>query len=91
MKAPYPHSPGLALLPFPLSVAATGMAAALGALYSWPALLICLATLPVGMLILWQTRDVPAPIDRIEAADRERTQQLEPAAATTPAALKRAA
>ena len=91
MKTPYPHSPALALLPFPLSVAVVGLAAALGALYSWQLLALSLCTMPVALLILWQTRDVPAPIDRIEAADRERAKKLEPEGAPAPAALKHAA
>jgi hypothetical protein len=59
----------LAVLPVILTVFVVGLAGLIGALYSWPLVALCLGSSPVALLILWRTRDVIAPQDRIAAVD----------------------
>ncbi len=62
----------LAMLPTLLTVAAVALAAALAAFFPLPLVVLTVATWPVGLLLLWQTRDIVAPEERIAAVDVER-------------------
>jgi hypothetical protein len=88
MKTPISTHPELRLLPAILSVVLVGTGAALGAFFSWPMLALFFGTAPVGLTLLWMTRDVPAPEDRIAAVDLERARQRQ---APEPRAMARAA
>lgn len=76
--------PELRTLPIILSVMLLGMAAAIGGFYSLALLGLCLGAAPVGVMILWMTREVPAPEDRIAAVDLERKRRLAVAAVAPP-------
>ena len=60
------------MLPTLLTVAAVALAAALAAFFPLPLVVLTVATWPVGLLLLWQTRDIVAPEERIAAVDVER-------------------
>ena len=88
MKTPISTHPELRLLPTILSVVLVGMGAALGAFFSWPMLALFFGTAPVGLVLLWMTRDVLAPEDRIAAVDLERAR---PRQTSAPREMSRAA
>jgi len=75
MKTPTSVRPELRLLPVILSVVLVGMGAAISGLYSLPMLALFLGTTPVALVLLWMTRDVAAPEDRIAAVDLERAKR----------------
>lgn len=66
-----------ALLPFLLTVLLAGLASALGAFYPWPLVALCLGASPVALVLLWGTRQVPSPEERIAAVDLERRERRE--------------
>lgn len=80
---------GLALVPAFSTAFAVALAAALAAFFPLPMVALYVAILPVPLLLLWEARDVVAPMDRILAADAERAKRLR--AAEPPPALDRAA
>ncbi len=92
MKTPTSSASVLAAIPIVLTVTIVGLAGLLGALYSWPVVALCLGTCPIALMILWRTRDVVAPHERIEAVDLARAARTAsmPAPAPTPV-LARAA
>jgi hypothetical protein len=61
--------PELRTLPIILSVVLVGMGAAVTAFFSLPLLALAFGAAPVGLMLLWMTRDVPAPEDRIAGVD----------------------
>jgi hypothetical protein len=61
--------PELRMLPIILSSVLVGMGAAVCAVYSLPMLGFFFGAAPVGLILLWMTRGVPAPEDLIAAAD----------------------
>ena len=75
MKTPTSSPPELALLPLILTAVLVGLAGVLSALFSWPVVALCLGACPVALVLLWMTRDVPAPADRIAAVDREHAER----------------
>ena len=90
MKTPTSSASVLAVIPVVLTVTIVGLAGLLGALYSWPLVALCLGTAPIALVILWRTRDVIAPQERIAAVDLARAACLERAPAPPPV-LSRAA
>ena len=78
----------LKVLPFILTVALVAMGAAVSGFYSLSMLGLFLGATPVALFLLWMTRDVPAPEDRIADVDRERARRSEVA---TPAPVRMAA
>jgi hypothetical protein len=61
--------PELRTLPIILSVVLVGVGAAVCGFFSLPSLALAFGAAPVGLVLLWKTRDVPAPEDRIAAVD----------------------
>jgi hypothetical protein len=78
MKSPTSSASVLAAIPVVLTVTIVGLAGLLGALYSWPLVALCLGTCPVALVILWMTRDVIAPQERIDAVDHARAARQVP-------------
>jgi hypothetical protein len=65
----------LKLLPIILTVVLVGMGAAVAGFYSLPMLALFFGAAPVGLMLLWMTRDVAAPEDRIAAVDLQHKRQ----------------
>lgn len=80
MNTEIPVRPELRMLPIILSVVFVGLAAALSGLYSLTMMGFVLCGAPVGLMLLWMTRDVPAPEDRIAAVDLRARASRAPAA-----------
>lgn len=90
MKTPTSVRPELRLLPIILTVVLVAMGAVVSALFSLPMLALFLGTTPVALILLWLTREVAAPEDRIAAVDLERQRQ-KAAQAPEPSPLAHAA
>lgn len=78
MKTPTSSGSVLAVIPIILTVIILGLAGLIGALYSWPLAGLCLGSSPVALLILWRTRDVIAPEERIAAVDHAHAHAADP-------------
>jgi hypothetical protein len=64
------------MLPVLLTVVAVALTAAMAAMFPLPLVLLTVGTWPVALLLLWHTRDVVAPEERIAAVDIERARAL---------------
>jgi hypothetical protein len=79
------------MLPILLTVSAVALAAVTAAFFPLPLVVLTVATWPVALLLLWQTRDVVAPEERIAAVDVERARASASAGTRKGTPLARAA
>ena len=75
MVASTTNRPSTVLLPAILTALALAIGAGLALVFALPFVGLYFLTMPVALILLWESRDVPAPIDRILAADAERARQ----------------
>jgi len=69
MKTPTKSRFELALQPTILTAIVVALGGALAVFFPWSMVALYLAILPVPLLLLWLTRDVPTPQERIAAVD----------------------